>query len=275
MVTGSSTTTSISSKGTILSDLFSAADAFIQKEHLVPFAGYRYSNGSYGTMKDYEGAYIDVGKYNNYLFDKAAANLVAQAREKGIELDTKDVVAQLKDNNAEIAAMKLDDQKRRDLLGPANVLSRLGWSDLQAFTDMYITAKENGLDVSQVWTLASDKGTYMEPGITWIRNPPPPDLFSEPTRKLADEIRGRLGQVDFLGIGKELFLDFILDPESGSFGAVHGAGANVDVATRARLDFLSKLLDFKDNGLYYSSENHDNFLSRILLQNKDIPQSQE
>ncbi|MDR1848554.1 MAG: hypothetical protein LBQ75_00775, partial [Zoogloeaceae bacterium] len=135
--TASSTTTNISSKGTILSDLFSAADTFIQKEHLVPFAGYRFSNGTHGTMIDYEGAYIDVGKYNNYLFDKAAANLVTQAREKGIELDTKDVVAQLKENNVEIAAMKLDDQKRRDLLGPASTWARLGWSDVQAFTDMY------------------------------------------------------------------------------------------------------------------------------------------
>jgi len=262
----------ISIEGKVLSALFDAADAFIQKEHLVPFQGYRFTNGSHGYVIDYEGAYLDVGKYNNYLFDKAAANLVAEARNKGIELDKKDVVAQLKENNAEIAAMKLDDQNRRDLLGSTSVMSRLGWSDLQAFTDMYITAKENGLDVMQVEVLANQKGTFLAPGVTWGRiDPPPSGVFSESTFGLAEEIRGRL--TDFFGIGKETF-DFILDPQSGFFG-VHGDGTNFDVATRARLDFLTKLLDLQDAGLYYSSQNQEKFLNHVLSQSKentDTPQ---
>jgi len=239
----------ISYQGTVLSNLFDAADEFIRNEHLVPYQGVRYSNGKYGTMKDYEGAYIDVGKYNNYLFDKAATSLVAQAKEKGIDLDKKDVIAQLKANNAEIAAMKLDDQSRRDLLGSASVMSRLGWSDLQAFTDMYITAKENGLDVTQVEILASRKGWFSAPGITWGREPPPPGRLSESTLNLAAEIRGRLG--DCFGIGRELF-DLILDPEL-SLGLSDGHMDHVDSVTRAHLDFLSKLLDLKSEGLYYSS----------------------
>jgi hypothetical protein len=255
----------ISYQGTVLSTLFEEADAFIQKEHFISFQGYRYTNGSHGYVIDYEGAYLDVGKYNNYLFDKAATSLVAQAKEKGIELDKNDVAAQLKANNTEIAAMKLDDQSRRDLLGSASVLSRLSWSDLQSFTDMYITAKENGLDVTEVLHLAHDKGVYSAPGVTWIRSAPPADLFSEFTLNLAEEIRGKL--TDFFGIGKELF-DFILDPEL-ALAATHGNGVNVDIATRSRLDFLTKLLDLKDQGLYYSSQNHNSFLNNALSQKQE------
>ncbi|MDR0233776.1 MAG: hypothetical protein LBI31_03095, partial [Zoogloeaceae bacterium] len=204
--------TTISAEGSILSGLFEAADAFIQKEHLVPFQGYQFSNGSWGYSINYEGAWLDVGKYNNYLFEKAATNLVAEAKEKGIELDKKDVVAQLKENNAEIAAMKLDDQKRRELLGEASVLARGGYtlSDIRAFTDMYITAKENGLDVSQVWGLASQKAIFTEPGITWGRKESAPDILSKSTLDWAKELRGRVAESGFFGVGKTVF-DYTLD----------------------------------------------------------------
>jgi hypothetical protein len=104
----------ISYQGTILSSLFDAADEFIQKEHLIPYPGCRYSNASY----------VDIERYNNYLFDKAATTLIAQAKEKGIELDKKDVLTQLKENNAEIAALKFDYVGRLDdLSGPIRASS--------------------------------------------------------------------------------------------------------------------------------------------------------
>ncbi|NES08984.1 hypothetical protein G3O07_03375 [Pseudomonas laurentiana] len=42
------------------------------------------------------GAYINVGKYNDYVFDKAATAMVAAAKDNGIMLDKADVLAQLK-----------------------------------------------------------------------------------------------------------------------------------------------------------------------------------
>jgi hypothetical protein len=238
----------ISVQGTILSDLFDAADEFIRQEHLVPYQGYRYSNGSSGYIIDYEGAYLDVGKYNNYLFDKAATALVAQARGKGIELDKNDVLAQLKSNNSEIAEMKLDNQDRLGKLGQSNVLSSLSWSDLQSFTDMYITAKENGLDTNQVYLLASACGGYKydqaQPyEVVYSRQP---DEIPESTRKLADVIRDKL--VDTLGLKMD-FLKFLLDPGTGlAMGAM-----KYEETTNALLDFLSKIIDLKNEGKYFNS----------------------
>jgi hypothetical protein len=114
----------ISPQGAMLSDLFAAADEFIRNEHLAPYQGIRYSYGSWGYIIDDEGSYLDIGKYNNYLFDKAATSLLKHAKEKGITLDKNEVIAQLKANNPEIAAMKLDNQNRRDILGQLNLFSK-------------------------------------------------------------------------------------------------------------------------------------------------------
>jgi hypothetical protein len=242
----------ISVQGTILSDLFDAADEFIHQEHLTPYEGFRYSNGKSGYIINYEGSYLDVGKYNNYLFDKAATTLVAQAKEKGIELDKKDVVAQLKLNNSEIAAMKLDNQDRLEKLGVSHSSYYLSWSDLQSFTDMYITAKENGLDVVQVERLAGEKGLYeqrsaeMRAGTQFVFFAPPDGAIPETTLKLADEIRQKL--LDHFGFGEDFFKN-MLDPNSYA-----GLGSTGNDATEyAKLEFLSKIIDLKNEGMYYHS----------------------
>ncbi|MCL1860677.1 MAG: hypothetical protein FWG52_03975 [Proteobacteria bacterium] len=241
----------ISVQGTILSDLFDAADEFIRQEHLTPYEGVRYSNGKSGYIVQDEGAYLDVGKYNNYLFDKAATALVAQAKEKGIELDKKDVIAQLKSNNPEIAAMKLDNQDRLEKLGKLDMAYYLSWSDLQSFTDMYITAKENSLDTFQVKILACGYGVYQ-----YEQSQPYPVTYTrefdekpipESTRKLANDIREKL--LDTFGFKMDFF-KHILDP---STGLALNSAKNADATEYAKLEFLSKIIDLKNEGMYYHS----------------------
>ena len=68
----------ISPQAKALAEFFEAASAFIQKEHFEPFTGWKRDSAGY-TLNS-ESAYLDVEKYNNYLFDKAAATLVEQAK---------------------------------------------------------------------------------------------------------------------------------------------------------------------------------------------------
>ncbi|MDR0233383.1 MAG: hypothetical protein LBI31_01010, partial [Zoogloeaceae bacterium] len=133
------------------------------------------------------------------------------------------------------------------------VLARGGYtlSDIRAFTDMYITAKENGLDVSQVWGLANQKAIFAEPGITWLRADSIPDgVFSESTLDWAKELRGRVAESGFFGVGKTVF-DYTLDPYLAL--GILADGIDYDTATRARLYFLTSLLDLIDAGKYYNS----------------------
>jgi hypothetical protein len=201
-----------------------------------------------GIVKGYiaPSGYINVEKYNAYLFDKAATTMVAAAMDKGIPLDKEEVLAQLKGDHSDIAAITLDDQHRKAKLGENSVFTDLTLSDLDNMTDVYITAKENGLDLEEVGGLALDRAIQNHYGETlqesdiypsgWDFTETDPDKIAAAVNWLpesftsgADEIRNKI-QGD-LGLGSD-FIDFLLNPRLGLRGA-----------TDASLDFLSKLVD--------------------------------
>jgi hypothetical protein len=152
----------ISPTAKALAEFYEAASAFVQKEHLEPFTGWKYSNGSSGYVLNYESAYLDIEKYNNYLFDKAATALVDRARQMGLALDKKGAIAQLKADNADIAAIKYSDMNRVKYLNMCLSVgfSKLTVSDVDSLTDMYIKAKENGLDATQLHDVAFHLGGH-------------------------------------------------------------------------------------------------------------------
>jgi len=229
----------LSDQAKILSSLYTSASDYLKSEHMEPFPG---------IVKGYiaPSGYINVEKYNAYLFDKAATTMVAAAMDKGIPLDKEAVLAQLKGDHSDIAAITLDDQYRKAKLGENSVFTDLALSDLDNMTDVYITAKENGLDLEEVGGLALDRAIQNHYGETlqesdvypsgWDFTETYPDKIAAAVNWLpesftsgADEIRNKI-QGD-LGLGSD-FIDFLLNPRLGLRGA-----------TDASLDFLSKLVD--------------------------------
>jgi type III secretion system FlhB-like substrate exporter len=232
----------ISGQAKILSALYETASAYVMQEHLEPFAGYIKGNVT-------PGAYIDVGKYNDYLFDKAASTLVDHAKEQGISLDKKDIIAQLKSDHSDIAEMELNDQDRRSKLGSSSMYAKLSIADINNLTDTYITAKENGLSLDQVHILATKRGIQNHYGSTlqeadiypynWDFSEADPNKIASAKNQLpesilnkANEINGKL-QGDS-GLGSD-FIKFLLNPKIGLRGA-----------TDASLDFLSRLIDIQN-----------------------------
>jgi hypothetical protein len=229
----------LSDQAKILSSLYTSASDYLKSEHMEPFPG---------IVKGYiaPSGYINVEKYNAYLFDKAATTMVAAAMDKGIPLNKEEVLAQLKGDHSDIAAITLDDQHRKAKLGENSVFTDLTLSDLDNMTDVYITAKENGLDLEEVGGLALDRAIQNHYGETlqesdiypsgWDFTETDPDKIAAAVNWLpesftsgADEIRNKI-QGD-LGLGSD-FIDFLLNPRLGLRGA-----------TDASLDFLSKLVD--------------------------------
>lgn len=141
----------VSDQAKTLSAFFDSASLYIGKEHVEPFSGY--VKGLVST-----GSWINFEKYNNHLFDKAASMMVGQAKDQGIVVAQESVVAHLRAVNADIANLKFDDYDRCDKLGDNSVLSNLTPSDLDSITDLYITAKEEGLDLNALKSLATDVG---------------------------------------------------------------------------------------------------------------------
>ncbi|RZL28311.1 MAG: hypothetical protein EOP64_04900 [Sphingomonas sp.] len=131
-------TAQISEQAKVLSTLFDQANKLVQKKHVEPFTGYVHGNLTTGAV-------IDVKKYNDYLFGKAADAVVAGAAEQGISLDKGNVIAQLKDANKSVASLNQSQEARNALLGSNFTLTRLTQSDYDKATDTYIAAQENGL----------------------------------------------------------------------------------------------------------------------------------
>jgi len=195
-------------------------------------------------MVNQQGAYVDIERYNNYLFDKAATTLVAQAKEKGIELDKKDVLAQLKENNAEIAALKFDFQGRLEKLAYNSTYRRLTYSDIQGITDIYIMAKENGEDLSDGVrannvTLLVSKLTHYRFAQTVTMGYGRSSDIPDATLKLAAEIRGKM--TDSFGFGIDFFNN-ILDPNKA---LALCPTQESDVVEYEFLQFLSQMVDIK------------------------------
>lgn len=227
----------LSGQAKMLSTLYASASDYVKSEHLQAYSGS--VNGNITA-----GAYINVEKYNEYLFEKAATAMVAAAKDNGIALDKSDVLAQLKNDNADIAGIKMDDQDRKAKLGPDNIYADLSTSDLDRLTDIYITAKENGLNIDEVEGLALRKGVQNHYGSTlqagdiypydWDYSETDPDKIAAAKNQLPDAITSKADEIKStiqgdLGLGSD-FIAFLLNPKTGLRGA-----------TDASLDFLSKL----------------------------------
>lgn len=237
----------ISGQAKALLSLYASASGYIRDEHMEPYAG---------PVKGISGpsAFVNVEKYNSYLFEKAAADMVSAAKDLGITLETSEVLAQLREDNSDIASIRFDDKARREKLGPANCMFNLSLSDVDSFTEVYITAQENGLDLNQVGILAFERSLQNRYGDTlrrgadtfpagWDWSETDPDKIeaakvkvSESVTQQAAEIRAKL-QVN-PGLSDD-FLQYLLNPKIG-----------LGNASGFSLDFLSKLVDI------HNQQNH-------------------
>jgi len=242
----------ISEESKALMQLYDAASAYVRQEHMRPFSGYQQG----GAYKPGEVAYVNEEKYNNHLFDKAATKLLDQAREIGIKLDKKDIIAQLKSDNFDIANLKFNIQQRRDSLGESSVFSALSFSDIDSLTDAYIMAKENGLDLHQLGGLAGQTGIYriyghlMPPNsydslypADWDFDETDPDKIAaakkqmappEDIRNMQDTLRVKLKTINF-GLGADFITHLLNHPPL------------LGGAAKPFLEFLSKLADLQSS----------------------------
>jgi hypothetical protein len=248
----------ISPQAKALAELYDAASAFIQKEHFEPFTGWKYSNGSSGYVLNEESAYLNVEKYNNYLFDKAATTLVEQARQMGLALDKDETLAQLRADNANVAAIKYSDAERVKYL-KMNLsvgYSRLSSGEVDILTDLYITAKENGLDASQVCGVASYLGGYYhDKSVIMMESYSVPKPFAPCTVEeiaehelknfarfqnkidMAGELKAKLSSVNFGFDEENAFFEQFLNPRI----TLPGVNDNI-------LGFLLQIADLKATG---------------------------
>jgi hypothetical protein len=237
----------ISAKARALAEFYEAASAFVQKEHFEPFTGWKYNSARYVT--NYESAFMDIERYNNYLFDKAATTLVDQAKQMGLALDKDETLAQLKADNADIAAIRYSDADRVKYLNMclSAGYSKLTYNDVNSLTDMYITAKENGLDATQINDVAfrlGDQRYWQNSGVVLVEPHPgatPEEIAANDAKylgsirnklALADEIKAKLANTSFGFDDEKAFFEGLLAP------FIHLGG--IDDST---LDFLSQLLD--------------------------------
>lgn len=152
----------ISSTAATASDMFAIANKFVRDEHIEPFRGY-----DKGIVSP--GGHLNVEKYNNYIFDKAASEMVGTAANAGLTLSKGDILDALKTSNSGIASLKNDETARIANLGQASVLSHINLGDLNFLTDMYIKGKSADLEVSIVKDLAGQMGLsnkYKNEGIS-------------------------------------------------------------------------------------------------------------
>jgi len=201
---GAAVTAQVSPAGTMLGDLFAAANQFVRDEHMEPCPGY-----VNGTLSD--AAVLDVGKYNDYIFAKAADKMVGQAAAGGVTLDKDEVIKQLKESNSEIAAIKDDDASLKAVLGETCTFSELSPSDRRNLTDIYIAAKEKGLNTDMVQGIAMRTGTVLNhqwlgiqyaAGADWVIHindaASPPEGLSESLSKIASDLYGQFGMSNML-----------------------------------------------------------------------------
>ncbi|NIE76529.1 hypothetical protein F3J44_08980 [Pantoea sp. Tr-811] len=229
----------ISDEAKALLKLYASAGDYVRGQYMEPYAGRVNGNSP-------PSGYINIEKYNNYLFEKAAGKMVSAASDLGITLKVSDVLAQLKVDNQDIADIQMDERNRKSRAGAESVLYNLTSSDLDNFTDIYIAAKENGLDLEQVAGLAIDRGIQNRYGSTlkefdiypygWDFSETDPDKIAAAKNQLpgsitqkADEIRNKLqGGTGLAGD----FVEYLLNPRTGLCSA-----------TDDSLDFLSRLID--------------------------------
>ncbi|MDR3299624.1 MAG: hypothetical protein LBU43_06390 [Candidatus Accumulibacter sp.] len=240
----------ISPQARVLAEFYEAASAFVQKEHLKPFTGWKYDSAGY--VLNNESGYLDIEKYNNYLFDKAATTLVEQAGRLGLTLDKNEALAQLKADNADIAAIKYSDSERVKYLKMCQEVcySNLSYSEVNSLTDMYIKAKENGLDARQVGDVAFWLGIYngdRKSDIIFLELYTIPGMFSFTAEELAAHEVERFAsfqdRIDMAGELKAKLpnVSFGFDDENGFFEQLlNPRMSNLD---RDTLNFLTQMAD--------------------------------
>jgi hypothetical protein len=236
----------ISPKARALAELYETASAFVQKEHFEPFTGWKYNGAGYVLNR--ESGYMDVERYNNYLFDKAATTLVDQARQMGLALDKDETLAQLKADNADVAAIRYSATERikyQNMCADV-VYSQLTYSDINSLTDMYISAKENGLDAKQLSTVAFVMGIHnrdqalIRQGLVLIDATPVDQIAAhdapfQSKLDLAEVIKAKLAETARTVFGFEYeskFFENLLNPRNYLLGVPDAA-----------LNLLSQLLD--------------------------------
>lgn len=254
-VTAASPEVQISPRAKALAELYDAASAFIQKEHFEPFTGWKRDSAGY-TLNS-ESAYLDVEKYNNYLFDKAATTLVDEAKQLGLALDKDETLAQLRADNANVAAIRFDNAERVKYLemNLDVVDSKLSRNEVDSLTDLYIAAKENGLDASQVEGVAFYLGIYYnDKSVIMGELYTHPGMFPSTAEEIAEhEIENFARFQDKIDLAGELKaklsnVRFGFDEESGFFGQflnprITLGGVNDDI-----LNFLLQIADLKATG---------------------------
>jgi hypothetical protein len=229
----------ISDEAKVLMSLYESAGGYVRGQHMERYAGP--VNGISPPS-----AYVNVERYNSYLFDKAAEDMVSSAKSLGFTLEKSDVLAQLKKDNSDIASIKYDDKARQEKLGSMNVMSSLSLADVDSFTDVYITAMENGLDLEKVELLAFERavqnhwGGRLKEGdafpLGWDFSETDPEKIEAAKFKVSESVTQQVAEIRAklqgnLGLSND-FLQYLLNPR---IGVASGAGFS--------LDFLSKLVD--------------------------------
>jgi hypothetical protein len=247
----------ISPQAKALAEFYEAASAFVREEHIEPFTGWK--RDSAGYTLNYESAYLDVEKYNNYLFDKAATTLVEQAKQLGLALDKDETLAQLKADNADIAAISFNNTERVKYLKMCQSVgfSNLSYGEVESLTDMYILAKENGLDATQVGTVAFYLGGFHHNDDNAIMGelyelPYNPDRRTITAEEIAAYEAGRFAHMqDSIDLAGEIKaklpnVTFGFNNESGFFASI--LNPRLTLAGEDTLSFLLQIADFYSSG---------------------------
>lgn len=208
----------LSSTSQALTQAFQQAVDWLQQEAIEPFQGRMDQLGTASVN-------IDVGRYNLHLVDQKANELLQTF---GRSVDLEELKNQLIQGSGITTENPLNATNRKDLL-TMNVSGLLLESDVQALTDVYIYAKESGLDAEQVNGLGFFMGVYRQSQQTTHYFHPPTEPADPATIQQAQAIYSskETPLVQF----ESGFLEQMLHPEKSlkSFSKV------VD------LDFLQKL----------------------------------
>lgn len=218
----------LSSTSQALTQAFQQAVDWLQQEAIEPFQGRRDQLSTASVN-------IDVGRYNLYLVDQKVNEL---QQTFGSSVDAKEMKSQLAQASGITTENPLNSTNRKDQLHQ-NVAGLLHEKDVQALTDIYIHAKEKGLDTDQVNHLAFFMGHYRgtQQHSNYSYHPPTKPVDSETVERAQTIYSSNEAPVTELDSG---FLESMLNPDKmlKSFskvvdldflGSVTGAGKGGDV----------------------------------------------
>lgn len=224
----------LSSTSQALTQAFQQAVSWLQQEALEPFQGRRNQLGTASVN-------IDVGRYNLYLVDQKVSEL---QQTFGSSVDAKEMKNQLAQASGITTENPLNPANRKNQLHQ-NVAGLLHEKDVQALTDIYIHAKEEGLDTDQVNHLAFFMGHYRgtQQHSNYLYHPPENAVDPETIQQAQTIYSSDENRVTELDSG---FLESMLNPDKmlKSFSKV------VD------LDFLESVTGAGKGGDVFLSSNY-------------------